>query len=126
MLLIVMGVTGSGKTTVGRALGDRLGLPFYDADDYHSAANRAKMARGERLTDADREPWLARLAGLSATWQKEGGAVLACSALKRAYRARLVAQITQHRFIYLELAPEIAALRLEARRGHHDFIADYA
>src|SRR5690242_17696837 len=96
MFLIVMGVAGSGKTTVGRALAARLGLPFYDADEFHSPESRAKMAEGKRLDDADREPWLARLAGLAAGWQKDGGAVLACSALKRSYRKRLVANAGAH------------------------------
>lgn len=126
MLLIVMGVTGSGKSTVGCALAARLGLPFHDADAYHSPENRAKMAGGKQLNDADREPWLARLAGLAADWEKDGGAVLACSALKRSYRKRLVAQVAQHRFVYLKLSHEMAALRLEARRGKHDFVWDYA
>ena len=91
MIIIVIGVMGAGKTTVGEALAARLGWRFLDADDFHSKENWAKLARGEPLSDADRAPWLARLreeiAGLLA---RNDSAVLACSALKQAYRDALV------------------------------------
>ena len=86
MLLIVMGVTGSGKSTVGALLAARLGLQFQDADTYHPPENRAKMASNVALEDADRWPWLELLGKLAAEWQAHGGAVLACSALKQTYR----------------------------------------
>ncbi|MFF3618822.1 gluconokinase [Streptomyces sp. NPDC002467] len=86
-VVVVMGVSGAGKSTVGRLLADRLGLPFAEADDFHSAANRAKMAAGRPLDDGDRGPWLLSLAG----WIREAaasgrGGVMACSALRREYR----------------------------------------
>lgn len=88
--LVVMGVAGCGKTTVGRTLADRLGWAFVDADDHHPDANVAKMRAGVPLTDADRRPWLARLRRvLEASTSTGDGVVLACSALKRAYRRTL-------------------------------------
>ncbi len=90
LVIIVMGVSGSGKSTVAQALASALHLLYFDADDFHSDLNKAKMARGEPLTDADREPWLNSLASAIGQWQKEEqGAVLACSALKETYRNRL-------------------------------------
>lgn len=84
-----MGVAGCGKTTVGRLLAARLGVSFHDADDFHSAANREKMRRGEALDDAERIPWLDAMTCRFAEWEEGGGAVLACSALKRSYRRTL-------------------------------------
>src|SRR5262249_2701923 len=102
MVIIVMGVTGSGKTTVGVLLAQRLGWLFLDADDFHSAANKAKMHAGTPLTDADRLPWLqalhARLGELQATRQN---AVLGCSALKQSYRDLLREGIDE-RLVYLK------------------------
>ena len=83
-----MGVSGCGKTTVGKGLAEKLNLPFYDADAFHSAANIEKMAHGTPLTDDDRHDWLATLATKLNEWEKAGGAVLACSALKEKYRTR--------------------------------------
>mgnify|MGYP003598474662 CR=1 FL=1 len=89
---IVMGVSGSGKSTVGKALAERLGWDFFDADDFHPQANIAKMAAGIPLDDSDRTPWLAALANLLTTTLTAGRhPVLACSALKRAYREQLLA-----------------------------------
>ena len=106
MVVVVMGVTGAGKTTVGRLLARELGCDCLDADDYHPAANVAKMRAGEPLTDDDRAPWLARL-------------VLACSALKASYRDRLVAGLPGSRIVYLRGTKALIAARLEARRGHY-------
>lgn len=113
-----MGVAGSGKTTLARALAERLELPFADADDYHPPTNIAKMARGEPLDDGDRAPWLARLADLLEEHESRGGLVLACSALRRAYRQRLRAASASVTFVYLEGSFEVIERRLEQRAGH--------
>ncbi|HTA92862.1 MAG TPA: gluconokinase, GntK/IdnK-type [Polyangiaceae bacterium] len=125
MLLIVMGVTGCGKSTAGQLLAERLGLEFHDADAYHPPENRAKMANNIPLGDADRWPWLERLAELSESWDAAGGAVLACSALKQAYRDVLVKRVPAYRIVYLELPRAAAERRLEERRGTHDIVRDY-
>jgi carbohydrate kinase (thermoresistant glucokinase family) len=125
MLLIVMGVTGCGKSTVGKLLAERLGLEFYDADAYHPPENRAKMANNVALGDADRWPWLELLANLAEGWEGQGGAVLACSALKQAYRDVLVKHVPEHRIVYLELSRAAAERRLEGRRGTHEIVRDY-
>ena len=116
MVVVIMGVTGSGKTTVGRAVAERLGWPFYDADDFHPAENVAKMRSGLPLTDADREPWLEALTSLLAGLGSRD-AVLACSALGREFRARLVEGLDVE-VVYLEADAQLAAERLRARRGH--------
>ena len=125
MFLIVMGVTGCGKSTVGKLLAERLGLQFHDADAYHPPENRAKMANNIPLGDADRWPWLELLAKLAGDWETQGGAVLACSALKQAYRDVLVKQVPAHRVVYLELSRAGAERRLEGRRGQHEIVRDY-
>ena len=106
MILVLMGVSGSGKTKVGKALAADLGWPFLDGDDFHPPANVAKMAAGTPLTDDDRWPWLERLAAeMRATLERGGHAVLACSALRQAYRDRLAAAARQPgdvRFVYLK------------------------
>lgn len=115
-ILIVMGVAGSGKSTVGRLLADRLGWPFFDGDDFHPAGNVEKMRRGIPLSDADRLPWLERLAELIR--QRGGSAVLACSALKESYRRILSGGDPRARFVYLRADPALLAARLERRTGH--------
>lgn len=118
-VLVVMGVAGVGKTTVGRALADQLGWDFLDADDLHPPANVAKMARGEGLTDADRAPWLEAVRALIGARLAEGvPAVLACSALKQRYRRALAAGDARVRFVWLDAPAEVIAERLVARRGH--------
>ena len=115
-----MGVAGSGKTTIGKLLAERLGWQFFDADDYHPAANVAKMAQGIPLQDADRWPWLKALAGLLEGCLAEGrGAVLACSALKRAYRERLRVDAGRVRFVYLKGDHALLWQRLQQRQGHY-------
>ncbi len=89
MVFIVMGVSGCGKTAVGKMLADRIAFPFHDADDFHSQSNLEKMNSGIPLTDEDRVPWLFDLAVHVAQWNRHGGAVLACSALKKQYRDML-------------------------------------
>ncbi len=114
-----MGVSGSGKTTVGRAVAEALGWRFLEGDDYHPPASVAKMAAGTPLTDADRWPWLDRLRDeLKAIAARGEHAVLACSALKEAYRARL-AQARGVRFVYLKADRATIAARLAARAGHY-------
>ena len=126
MFVLVMGVTASGKSTIGRLLAARLGIAFHDADDYHPPENRAKMAADIALDDADRGPWLVNLAELALSWEAEGGAVLACSALKQAYRDVLLKRVPAPRVVYLELAIAEAQRRLEARRGQHAIVRDFA
>ena len=125
MFVLVMGVTGSGKSTVGKLLAERLGLPFRDADDFHSPENRAKMANNIPLDDADRRPWIELLAKLAVGWGAQGGAVLACSAVKKAYRQTLLAQVPNHHIVYLQLSRQALERRLAGRRGQHDFVRDF-
>lgn len=116
MVIIVMGVSGSGKTHVGKLLAEALSLPFYDADDFHPLSNVAKMEQGNSLTDADRMPWLAILAGKISEWNAQGGAVLACSALKESYRVQLSENYTANvRFAYLQGSKELILNRMLAR-----------
>ncbi|GAA4878024.1 gluconokinase, GntK/IdnK-type [Kitasatospora terrestris] len=117
-VVIVTGVSASGKTTVGRLLADRLDVPFADADDLHPAANRAKMASGRPLDDADRRPWLAAVAAWIRTTAEQGGGVIACSALRRDYRDRLRPPGAEVWFLHLSLDPAVALERITARHGH--------
>ena len=117
MIYVIMGVSGSGKTVVGKALAAKLGLPFHDGDDFHPPANVAKMSAGIPLTDADREPWLRTLAGKIQEWNTAGGAVLACSALKETYRQQL-REGGDVRFVFLDVPKQLLAERLRGRTGH--------
>jgi gluconokinase len=118
--IIVFGVSGAGKTTVGRLLAERLGWAFLDADDLHPAANVAKMQRGVPLDDADRWPWLDAVGVWIDARAGEGRAsVTACSALKRAYRDRLREGRPQTRFVFLAGSEAEIAARLERRTGHY-------
>ena len=118
-VLVVMGVAGSGKTTIGERLSAALGFDFVDADDLHPESNRAKMARGLPLDDADRAPWLHALAALiDERWREGRGLVVACSALKRSYREVLVGDRSRVRFIYLTGPMALLRQRLEQRSGH--------
>jgi len=114
--LIVMGVAGCGKSSLARAVAEAQGLPLIEGDDHHSAANRARMAQGIALTDADRQDWLATLGGLLQAHPQ--GVVLTCSALKRAYRDRLRAASPGLRFAFLDITPAAAAQRVAARASH--------
>jgi gluconokinase len=117
MIIIVMGVTGSGKTTVGRLLAERFDLAFYEGDDFHPPENKQKMSAGAPLTDQDRRPWLQQLrAVLQNAAKSSAGAVLACSALKKSYRRHLSAGAV--RFVYLKASPELVRDRLHRRTGH--------
>ncbi len=124
MIVVMMGVSGSGKTTIGTLLAARTGVVFADGDDYHPAANKVKMAAGEALTDADREPWLEALNGLMRGWFEAGvGGVLACSALKESYRQTLGSGMPAGtvRFVLLEASKALIAERLAER--HHEFMS---
>lgn len=118
--VVLMGVSGSGKSTVGRLLAGRFGWPFIDGDDYHSQANVDKMTRGQSLTDADRAPWLERLHGLIASHVSGGRSVIvSCSALKRSYRRQLRRGIEDFVFVYLKGDFELIGRRLGDREGHY-------
>lgn len=123
-----MGVCGSGKTTVGRALASRLGWPFFDADDFHPQANIDRMAKGIALTDDDREPWLDRLGAEMGELARKGrSAVLACSALKESYRQRIGEALRAAtgdtdaalRIVYLKGDAQTIEPRLALRSGHY-------
>lgn len=119
MILVVCGVSGVGKTTIGMRLADSLGIPFFDADDFHPASNIEKMKRGVPLDDEDRQPWLATLAIQLSRWQEKFGAVLACSALKESYREMLGAQCSDRPlWVFLQAPETTLADRLAARKGH--------
>lgn len=119
MIVILMGVSGSGKTTVGRLLSEELGWKFYEADDYHSRANVEKMRNGIPLDDADRRPWLETLRDLILNClERNENAVLACSALKESYREFLLID-ERVILIYLKGDYEIIQKRLGERRGHY-------
>lgn len=112
-----MGVSGSGKSTVGATIAQRLRLPFADADDFHPPENVAKMASGRPLDDHDRQPWLQTLGGWLAE-REHSGAVLSCSALKRSYRDLLRSQAGAVSFLHLDGTQAVVAARLAARAGH--------
>jgi gluconokinase len=118
MIVIIMGVVGAGKTTIGTLLANQLGWQFADADDFHPAANIEKIRQGIPLTDADRDPWLESLSHTIEGWiAANENAVLACSALKRSYREKL-SVAPEVRFVYLKGSPGLIAGRLHARHGH--------
>jgi|KBSMisStandDraft_5_1062788.scaffolds.fasta_scaffold53022_4 gluconokinase len=122
MIIVIAGVIGAGKTTVGRELAARLGWLFLDADDFHSAGNWQKLKRGEPLSDEDRRPWLQLLRKeLVRLLAQNKSAVLACSALRQSYRKQLAPQDNQSediRFVYLRADPAVIAARLAKRTGH--------
>ena len=119
MILVLMGVSGVGKTTIGKLLAARTGWKFEDADDYHSEANRQKMAAGIPLTDADRAPWLAALRERMLQYKQQGESViLACSALKQQYRELLAGGFAKNelRFVYLHAPAALIKERMKSRR----------
>jgi gluconokinase len=123
MIVVLMGVTGSGKTTIGTLLAKRTGTVFADADDYHPPANKEKMRAGIPLNDEDRQPWLEILNGLLRGWAQEGeGGVLACSALKQKYRETLASGLSPKSitFVWLDGDKELLSERLAHR--HHDYM----
>jgi gluconokinase len=115
-----MGVSGCGKTTVGRALANALGCPFIDGDDFHPPENVAKMAAGTPLSDDDRKPWLERLHGLLLHFaRRDETIVLACSALRRSYREMLRAGVEGIRLFHLKGDIDLIRARMQARPGHY-------
>lgn len=117
---VMMGVAGCGKTTIGTALAERLGCPFYDGDNFHPPANVAKMASGTPLNDADRQPWLTRLHDLIEAHSAKGEtAVLACSALKQKYRHHLQGDNNDIIFVFLQGSFDVIWQRLKARSNHY-------
>ncbi|MGX9965345.1 gluconokinase [Roseomonas sp. F4] len=116
-LVLVMGVSGAGKSTVGPLIADRLGLRFDDADSFHPPANVAKMSRGEPLDDDDRAPWLDAI-GAHLAAHRGRGCVVTCSALKRAYRDRLRAAAPDLRLVFLQGDMALVAARQAARQNH--------
>jgi gluconokinase len=119
VVVVLIGAAGAGKTTVGRALAEAVGWRFVDGDDVHSAASIAKMAAGVPLTDADRTPWLAALHDIiAATLDRRDHLVLACSALREAYRTTLRGGLRTVRFVYLQADETTLRHRLEARTAH--------
>ena len=118
-IVIVMGVAGAGKSTVGAALAQALGCAFADADEFHPQANIEKMRAGRPLTDADRASWLAAIAARIDDWRAKGeGGVIACSALKRAYRRVIIGKRPELRLAYLRGDPALVRRRLTQRRHH--------
>ncbi|MGK7882103.1 MAG: gluconokinase [Crocosphaera sp.] len=119
MLYLIMGVSGSGKTTIGQALSQKLGCTFYDADDFHPPENIAKMSRGIPLNDSDRLPWLKAIKLLINQHQEENkNTVITCSALKQSYRDLLQENTTDIIFIYLQGSYETILKRLQDRSKH--------
>ncbi len=118
--IILMGVTGSGKTTLGKMLAERLGWEFHEGDDYHSPGNIRKMSAGIPLTDADRTGWLEALAAvIRKSLEMDQPGVLACSALKQRYRDKLNIDPQKVRFVYLKGAPQQIHERVQNRAGHY-------
>lgn len=121
MTILLMGVSGSGKTTVGRVLSEKLRLPFFDADDFHPPENLKKMSSGRPLSDGDRFPWLQKLSEHLQKMEQEGGCLLACSALRQSYRELLLSGLSpaNTRLIYLKGSYTQIAERLQDRRNHY-------
>ena len=120
MIIVLMGVAGSGKTTIGQQLAALLGWQFVEGDDFHPASNVAKMTQGQPLTDTDREPWLAALRQVIQQFQtRQASAVIACSALKQRYRQVLQGTHGDRvRFVYLQAQPATLRSRLAQRQNH--------
>lgn len=117
-IIFIMGVSGSGKTTVGRLLSEKTGIPFFDGDDFHPTANKQKMKAGIPLTDEDRQGWLEALHTLAEKESNNKGAIIACSALKEKYRQQLSADLHQPFWVFLTGSFELIEQRLKNRTSH--------
>lgn len=118
-VIYIMGVSGSGKTTIGQLLSEKTGIPFFDADDFHSAANKAKMHAGQALTDEDRRGWLITLSELAQKQQQSQGAIIACSALKEQYRITLGSHLQKPVWVFLKGDFNTIKSRLDKRTNHY-------
>ncbi|MFK8103810.1 MAG: gluconokinase [Saprospiraceae bacterium] len=118
MIIIIFGVSGSGKTTIGQQLSSYLEIPFYDGDDFHPENSIQKMSKGIPLNDSDRAPWLSNLAQHLVQCEFNGGAILACSALKASYRKQLSSQLKEVQWIFLRGSFDQLETRLEQRKNH--------
>lgn len=117
-IIYIMGVSGSGKTTIGKLLSLKTGLPFFDGDDFHPAVNKEKMKAGHPLTDDDRQQWLQQLNLLAVEQSKLKGAIIACSALKKKYRDLLEENLSQPRWIFLQGTYDLIYERMKKREHY--------
>ena len=119
MIIVVMGVSGCGKTTIGKLLSQQFNLPYFDADDFHSEANVNKLSNGIALNDSDRKPWLETLAENIKYWNQNKGAVLSCSALKENYRELLASKVDHINWVLLQGDFDLILARLKSRQNHY-------
>lgn len=119
MIIQVIGVSGCGKTTIAKKLSEDLGLPFYDADDFHPQSNIDKMSSGKPLDDHDRATWLETLSENLVEWEKQGGAILACSALKEKYRNILAKGLNNCYWVFLSGSYDVIFERMRKRKDHY-------
>lgn len=117
-VIILMGVSGSGKTTIGQLLSKDFNVPFFDGDQFHPHSNIAKMSQGKPLTDEDREPWLQALNKIILEHSTKKGAIIACSALKQKYRDKLTEGCNNARFFYLKGEKDLILTRMRSRTDH--------
>lgn len=118
-VIYIMGVSGCGKSTIGKMLSERLGIPFYDGDDFHPKANIEKMSSGQALEDSDRWPWLEAIQVFAATQIKEHSVIIACSALKESYRKTLMKDLeSQCLWVHLHGNFDLILQRINDRKGH--------
>lgn len=118
MIILIIGVSGCGKSTIASKLSAAIGIPYFDADDYHSRSNIEKMKMGRPLNDNDRSAWLSNLSAKLQEWEKEDGAILACSALKEKYRETLVQSLEKYSLVFLSGSYDLIFERMRKREGH--------